>query len=157
MKSLLTFPKGGVHPPEFKAQTQGLAIEVMPVPDELELILGQHIGAPCTPTVAKRDEVTEGAVDRRGEKGTGRSTSMPLLPVKLRILATSAHPVRVTSPSITLEVDKEADPVRYQYDRLACAFQPELLRKIHDAGIIGIGGAGFPTHVKLNPPADVTG
>ena len=44
IESMLTFPKGGTHPPELKEQTAGLSIEVMPVPDELELILGQHIG-----------------------------------------------------------------------------------------------------------------
>jgi Na+-translocating ferredoxin:NAD+ oxidoreductase subunit C len=153
MKSLLTFPKGGVHPPECKAQTQGLGIEIMPVPDELELILGQHIGAPCTATVAKRDEVIEGAVIGEVQKGLGVPLHSPVAG-KIKNLATSVHPVRVSAPSITIEVDREAAPVQYQkvdWQQLAGA---DLLAKIHDAGIIGIGGAGFPTHVKLNPPAD---
>ena len=54
MASLLTFPKGGIHPPEAKELTADLAVEEMVVPAELEIILGQHIGAPCTPTVAKK-------------------------------------------------------------------------------------------------------
>lgn len=152
MKSLLTFPKGGVHPPECKAQTQGLAIEIMPVPDELELILGQHIGAPCTATVAKRDEVIEGALIGEVKKGLGVPLHSPVAG-KIKNLATSVHPVRVSAPSITIEVDRQAAPVHYRkvdWRQLAGA---DLLAKIHDAGIIGIGGAGFPTHVKLNPPA----
>lgn len=152
MKSLLTFPKGGVHPPECKAQTQGLAIEIMPVPDELELVLGQHIGAPCTATVAKRDEVIEGALIGEVKKGLGVPLHSPVAG-KIKNLATSVHPVRVSAPSITIEVDRQAAPVHYRkvdWRQLAGA---DLLAKIHDAGIIGIGGAGFPTHVKLNPPA----
>ena len=101
MKPFLTFPKGGVHPPEFKTQTQGLAIEVMPVPDELELILGQHIGAPCTPTVNKRDAVAEGAVIGEVKKGLGVPLHAPVAG-KIKNLATSGHPMRVSSPSIIL-------------------------------------------------------
>jgi electron transport complex protein RnfC len=153
MKSLLTFPKGGVHPPEFKTQTQGLGIEIMPVPDELELILGQHIGAPCTATVAKRDVVTEGAIIGEVKKGLGVPLHAPVAG-KIKNLATSVHPVRVSSPSIILEVDKEAAAVQYRKDDWRRLSPSDMLGKIRDAGIIGIGGAGFPTHVKLNPPAD---
>jgi H+/Na+-translocating ferredoxin:NAD+ oxidoreductase subunit C len=153
MKSLLTFPQGGVHPPEFKAQTQGLAIEVMPVPDELELFLGQHIGAPCTATVAKRDVVAEGAVVGEVKKGLGVPLHAPIAG-KIKNLATSVHPVRISSPSITMVVDKEAEPVQYQKMDWQELSSSDLLARIHDAGIIGIGGAGFPTHVKLNPPAN---
>ena len=152
MKSLLTFPKGGVHPPACKNQTQGLAVEVMPVPDELEIFLGQHIGAPCTPTVAKRDVVAEGAVIGEVKKGLGVPLHAPVAG-KIKNLGTSAHPIRVTSPSVTIEVDKEAAPVQYQWVDWHALSSAELLAKIHDAGIVGIGGAGFPTHVKLNPPA----
>lgn len=153
MKPFLTFPKGGVHPPEFKTQTQGLAIEVMPVPDELELILGQHIGAPCTPTVNKRDVVAEGAVIGEVKKGLGVPLHSPVAG-KIKNLATSGHPMRVSSPSIILEVDKDAEPVIYQkveWQQFSCS---DLLEKVQNAGIVGIGGAGFPTHVKLNPPKD---
>ncbi|MBU1140199.1 MAG: electron transport complex subunit RsxC [Proteobacteria bacterium] len=153
MKSLLTFPKGGVHPPESKAQTQGLAIEVMPVPDELELILGQHIGALCTATVAKRDVVAEGDVVGEVKKGLGVPLHAPVAG-KIKEIATSAHPMRVSAPSITLVVDKEAEPVHYQWMDWHHLSSADLLAKIYDAGIVGIGGAGFPTHVKLNPPAN---
>ncbi len=153
MKSLLTFPKGGVHPPEFKEQTQGLGIEAMPLPDELELILGQHIGAPCTATVARRDVVKEGDVIGVVTKGLGVPLHAPVAG-KIKNLAAAAHPVRVSSPSIILEVDKEAEPAQYKKTDWRQLSGSDMLARIHAAGIVGIGGAGFPTHVKLNPPAD---
>ncbi len=153
MNSLLTFPKGGVHPPESKEQTQGLAIEVMPLPDELELILSQHIGAPCTPTVAKRDVVAEGAVIGTVSKGLGVPLHAPAAG-KIKDIGMSAHPVRVSAPSITLTVDREATPAAYPARDWQNLPTDELLARVAAAGIVGIGGAGFPTHVKLRPPAD---
>ena len=153
MNALLTFAKGGVHPPEFKEQTQGLAIEVMPVPDELELILGQHIGAPCQPTVAKRQEVTAGQVIGEVKKGLGVPLHSPVAG-KVKDIAMSAHPLRVSAPSITVTVDRQAAPPTYEMAEWRKLDGGELLARVHDGGIIGIGGAGFPTHVKLKPPAN---
>ena len=110
MKSLLTFPKGGVHPPEAKAQTASLAIERMAVPDELEIILGQHIGAPCAATVNKRDEVSEGALIGDVKRGLGVPLHAPAKG-KIKAVGSSAHPMRVSSPSVTIEVDHDAQAV----------------------------------------------
>ncbi len=151
MTALLTFPKGGVHPPESVELTAGKAIEVMPLPDEVEIILGQHIGAPCTPTVAKRDEVVEGAQIGEVAKGLG----VPLhssVTGKIKSFGMSAHPMRVSAPSITIKVDKEAATPEYQKRDWQKLSSKELLDTVKDAGIVGIGGAGFPTHVKLSPP-----
>lgn len=148
---MLTFPKGGVHPPEFKAQTQGLGVEVMPTPDELELILGQHIGAPCAPTVAKRDVVAEGAMIGEVAKGLGVPLHAPVTG-KIKDIGKSVHPIRVSTPSITITVDREALPVHYDKQDWRQLDGGQLLEKVKDAGVIGIGGAGFPTHVKLSPP-----
>jgi electron transport complex protein RnfC len=152
MKPLLTFPKGGVHPPEFKGQTEGLAIEVMPVPDELEVILSQHIGAPCTATVAKREEVVEGALIGEVKKGLGVPLHSPVSG-KIKNIGTSVHPVRVNAPSITITVDHQAEEPSYKKQPWQDLDRSELMKKVQDGGIIGIGGAGFPTHVKLSPPS----
>jgi electron transport complex protein RnfC len=153
MTSLLTFPKGGVHPPEAKNPTSGLAIEVMPVPDELEIILGQHIGAPCTPTVSVKDVVREGQVIGEVTKGLGVPLHAPVSGT-VKGFGMSGHPMRVSAPSITIQTDHAAPAVEYA----PCAWQglsrEELLAKVHGAGVVGIGGAGFPSHVKLNPPPD---
>lgn len=153
MKSLMTFPKGGVHPPECKELTAGLGIETMPLPDELEVVLGQHIGAPCTTTLKRRDEVKEGGLIGEVAKGLGVPLHAPGSG-KIKALGMSAHPMRVSSPSVTLTVDPEAAAVDYSKHEWQQLNAKELLKKVHDAGIIGIGGAGFPSHVKLNPPKD---
>ena len=153
MAPILTFPKGGVHPPESKKLTEKLPVENMPLPAELEIILGQHIGAPCGPTVKKRTEVSEGELIGEVAKGLGVPLHAPAAGT-IKALSSSAHPIRVSVPSITLKVDQESAPrqwSRCDWKQLDAA---ELLKKVHDAGIIGIGGAGFPTHVKLKPPAD---
>ena len=153
MAPLLTFPKGGVHPPEAKDLTASLAIETMPVPDEVELILGQHIGAPCVPTVAVKEEVQEGQVIGTVTKGLG----VPLhasVSGTVSAIGTSAHPLRVSAPSIPIKTNREAAPVQYTAVDWQGFTREELLKKVQDAGIIGIGGAGFPSHVKLSPPAN---
>lgn len=151
MTSLLTFPKGGIHPPESKKPTAGLAIEVMPAPDELEIILGQHIGAPCTPTVEKRGDIQEGDMIGEVKKGLGVPLHAPVAG-KIKAFGMSAHPMRVSAPSITIQTDKEAPARTYTPKEWAHLDSKELLAKVHGAGIVGIGGAGFPSHVKLSPP-----
>ncbi len=153
MKPLLTFPKGGVHPPECKAQTEKSAIEVMPVPDEIAVILGQHIGAPCTPTVAKRDIVTEGAVIGEVRRGLGVPIHAPVSG-KIKDISAVPHPVRGAVPAVIIKVDKEATAPEYAPSDWQNLSARELRDMVHQAGIIGVGGAGFPTHVKLRPPAD---
>lgn len=153
MTSLLTFPKGGVHPPAAKELTAHLPIEVMPVADELEIILGQHIGAPCTPTVAAKDSVLEGGVIGEVTKGLGVPLHAPVAGT-IKGLSQSAHPMRVSAPSLVLQTDHDTPSVQYSRCDWEQFSREELLKKVHGAGIIGIGGAGFPSHVKLNPPAD---
>ncbi|MFZ5775477.1 MAG: electron transport complex subunit RsxC [Thermodesulfobacteriota bacterium] len=153
MAPLLTFPKGGVHPPEAKHLTSGLAVETMPLPDELEIILGQHIGAPCTPTVKAKDAVQEGDPIGEVTKGLGVPLHAPVAGT-IKAIGQSAHPMRVTTPSITIQVDKSAKAPNYTRQDWKSLSAEELLKKVHAAGIIGVGGAGFPSHVKLSPPPD---
>jgi electron transport complex protein RnfC len=153
MTSLLTFPKGGVHPPAAKGLTSHLPIEVMPVADELEIILGQHIGAPCTPTVAAKDEVQEGDIIGEVIKGLGVPLHAPVAGT-IKGLSQSAHPMRVSAPSLILQTNHDSPVAKYSRCEWQHLSKEELLRKVHDSGIVGIGGAGFPSHVKLNPPAD---
>ncbi len=150
--SLFTFPKGGVHPPEAKGLTAGLPVEVMPVPDELELILGQHIGAPCSPVVGKRVEVTEGELVGEVKRGLGVPLHSPVAG-RVKALGQSAHPMRVSAPSITITVNHDTPVREYERRDWQQFSAQEMLGMVHDAGIIGIGGAGFPSHVKLKPPS----
>jgi electron transport complex protein RnfC len=57
--SLLTFPKGGIHPPDEKELSQDCAVEVMPSPEKVEILLQQHFGSPCKALVKKKEQVRE--------------------------------------------------------------------------------------------------
>jgi len=151
--SLLTFPKGGVHPPEYKELTEHLAIENFPTPDELDILLIQHFGAPCEPRVSKKDKVTEGDLIGEVESGLGANIHSSVTGT-IRNIGASANAVSVTSPSITIKTDPEAQPKEYTPSDWKALSREELLSRVKSAGIVGIGGAGFPTHVKLNPPPE---
>lgn len=154
MSAHLTFPKGGVHPPESKELTEKSAVQTMALPAELELILGQHIGAPCGPVVKRKAEVAEGDLVAETKRGLGVPLHAPAAG-SIKAISTSAHPIRVSAPSITIKTDPESEPLKWEEKADWTGWSAEeLLAKVHQAGIIGIGGAGFPTHVKLKPPAD---
>jgi electron transport complex protein RnfC len=150
---LLTFPKGGVHPPEYKELTEHLAIENFPTPDELDILLIQHFGAPCEPRVSKKDEVTEGDLIGEVESGLGANLHSSVTGT-VKNIGYSANAVSVSSPAITIKTDPEAQPKEYTPSDWKELSREELLSRVKRAGIVGIGGAGFPTHVKLNPPPE---
>ena len=152
-ESLLTFPKGGVHPPESKTLTEHLAIETLPVPDEVDILLQQHFGAPCRPLVDKKAKVSEGDLigEVAGGLGAGIHTSVT---GTVKGIGPAAHPVSVTSPSVTIQSDREAPAKTYSPTDWRTLPAEELRKRVKAAGIVGIGGAGFPTHVKLAPPPE---
>ncbi len=151
MTTLFTFPKGGVHPPDAKKLTADCPIETIPTPDELEIILGQHIGAPCTPTVERRDTVSEGQMIGEVKKGLGVPLHAPAAGT-IKLMGMSDHPMQVKAPSITIKVDHEASANEHNVSDWSQRDAKELVGLVRDAGMVGIGGAGFPSHVKLSPP-----
>lgn len=152
-ESLLTFPKGGIHPPEAKELTEHLATEVLPLPEELEIPLLQHFGAPCSPLVKKKAEVREGDLIGRVEKGLGADIHASITGT-VKEIGSSANPLLVESPSVTIQTDPNAAPCEYTPSDWTSLSRDELLKRVREAGIVGIGGAGFPTHVKLSPPPE---
>ncbi|MBC8461677.1 MAG: electron transport complex subunit RsxC [Deltaproteobacteria bacterium] len=151
--TLLTFPKGGVHPRESKELTEHLPIETLPVPGEVEILLSQHFGAPCETLVKKKDQVAEGDVIGEVEAGLGASIHASVSG-RVKNIAASANPVSISSPSIFIQTDPEAKPKVNSPCNWNDLSRKELLGRVKDAGIVGIGGAGFPTHVKLSPPPE---
>ena len=151
--TLLTFPKGGVHPRESKELTEHLPIETLPVPGEVEILLSQHFGAPCEPLVKKKDQVAEGDVIGEVEAGLGASIHASVSG-KIKNIAASANPVSISSPSIFIQTDPEAEPKVNTPCNWNDLSRKELLGRVKNAGIVGVGGAGFPTHVKLSPPPE---
>ncbi|MFZ7111558.1 MAG: electron transport complex subunit RsxC [Desulfatiglandales bacterium] len=151
-ESLLTFLKGGVHPPESKEQTEHLSIEVLPLPEAVDILLVQHFGAPCTALVKKKAAVSEGELIGQVESGLGAAIHASVTGT-ITDIGSSTNPISIASPSVTIQRDPEAEPKQYGRSDWKSLSKEELLKRVRDAGIVGIGGAGFPTHVKLAPPA----
>ena len=151
---LKTFKLGGVHPPENKLSA-GKKIEVLALPKTVFIPVAQHIGAPSTPVVNKGDEVKVGQVIAKSSSfvSTNIHSSVSGKVKKVDFSAdSSGYPkqgifIDVTGDEWMENIDRSEDIVKeIKMDG------PEIIQKIQDAGIVGLGGATFPTHVKLVPP-----
>lgn len=150
----LTF-KGGVHPPEYKELAEKKAIEVLPLPDYVVIPVQQHLGAPAEPIVNIGDEVKTG--DKICEaKGFVSVPSHTSISGKVTAIEKRPHPVGGEVLSIIIENDgkDELSPSIAPIPNYLAQDVEEMKKKIKEAGLAGMGGAAFPTHVKLSPPAD---
>jgi electron transport complex protein RnfC len=147
----LTFAKGGVHPEEHKELTEGLKIEEAPPPSQVVLPLSMHFGAIAQPIVKKKQEVQEGEVVAVVEKALGASIHSSVTGTVVGV-EPRPHPTMVRCDAIIIERNPDAPPRAYESRDWQGLAREDLLSRIRDAGIVGLGGAGFPTHVKLNPP-----
>lgn len=157
MQDKLTFPKkpyrthGGVHVPHRKNTASKHSVE-MPIPKSVTISMSQHIGAPCKPTVKVGDSVTVGQV-------IGDSEAFVSAPIHSSVSGVVKKIDKITAAdgskidAITIESDGEmrmceniAPPV---INNLS-----DLLKATRQSGLVGLGGAGFPAHVKLNIPPD---
>ena len=142
---------GGIHPYDGKDLSKDKPIkEILPKGD-LFYPLSQHIGAPATPIVAKGDHVLTG--QKIAEAG-GFVSSPIYATVSGTIKAIEAH--RVTTGDmatcIVIENDGLYEEVTYHpIDSLENISKEEIINRIKEGGVVGMGGAGFPTHVKLSP------
>lgn len=147
---LMTF-KGGVHPFEGKDLSKDKPIRELLPKGELVYPLSQHIGAPATPIVAVGDSVLKG--QKIAEAGGFVSA-----PIHASVSGTvkKIEPRRVPTGdmvnSIVIESDGEFKEVEYQaVEDVSALSKEEIINRIKEAGVVGMGGAGFPTHVKLSP------
>ena len=148
---LATF-KGGIHPYEGKELSESKPVSVLQPKGEMVFPLSQHIGAPAKPLVAKGDHVLVG--QKIGEPGgfisacVISSVSGTVKALEPRMVANGAM-----VPSIIVENDGKYETVEgFGRDRDPKTLSKEEIRNIvKEAGIVGLGGAGFPTHVKLTP------
>ena len=147
----LTFSKGGVHPDEHKELTEHLQIEDMPAPKEVVLPLSMHFGAIAQPVVKKKQEVQEGELIAAVEKGLGAPIHSSVTGV-VKAVEPRPHPTMVRCEAVVIERNPDAVPRTYEVQDWRKLTKDELLAKVKDAGIVGLGGAGFPTYVKLSPP-----
>ena len=147
---------GGVHPPEGKALTEDKAIEILRPEDSREFIypLALHIGAPCSPIVKKGDTVLAGQkiadIDAFVSAPKYSAVSGTVKAIEPRMAFTGAM-----EQSIVIESDGKYTPAPTLHDILGHKPAPsEYVKMIREAGLVGLGGACFPTHVKLSPPKD---
>ncbi len=151
---LKTFPKGGVHPPENKLTTDK-QIEVLPIPKQVIIPIAQHIGAPAKVIVNKKDEIKTGQIIAESGGFVSANIHSSVSGTVLRIdNIADASGYKRTAVVINVEGDEwDEDIERGESLKKECNFgKNEILKKIQDAGIVGLGGATFPTHVKLLPP-----
>lgn len=151
---LKTFKIGGVHPPENKL-SKDKKIEVLALPKTVFIPVAQHIGAPSTPVVKRGDEVKVGQVIAQSSSfvSTNIHSSVSGKVKKVDFSADSSG-----YPKQGIFIDVEGDEWLEEIDRSEALVKeisidgPEIIKKIQEAGIVGLGGATFPTHVKLVPP-----
>ncbi|KAB3531452.1 electron transport complex subunit RsxC [Alkaliphilus serpentinus] len=152
--SFLTF-KGGIHPPEFKEPTAHLPIEKAVEPKVVVIPLQQHIGAPAEAIVAVGDTV---AIGQKIGEAKGFVSSPVHSSVSGTVKAIEKRPSVSGEDvlSIVIEADgkNEVHPSVSPKGKLEDLKAAEILEIIKEAGIVGMGGATFPTHVKLSPPPD---
>ena len=143
--------RGGVHPPENKIQTEHLPIEKLESPDEIFVPLLQHIGVPLNPLVNVGDRVLKGQKIADAE-----DLAVPIhSPVSGTVTKIESRVFPLTGKVMTvfIENDKKEEWAELtKIENWEEADKKALLDIIREKGIVGIGGATFPTHVKLNPP-----
>lgn len=149
--------KRGVHPPDGKAYSNSKPIQIIMPPEGAELVfpLSQHIGAPATALVAKGDRVLLG--QKIAEAGgfvsspifASVSGEVKAIEPRLTISGTKVNSIVIVNDGKYEEIEglgKDTDYKNFSRDK--------IIEKVKNSGIVGLGGAGFPTHVKLNPPPD---
>lgn len=141
---------GGLHPPEMK-KTSDKPIVNLPIPDKVILHVSQHIGAPAKPVHKITDIVSCGECIAE----PGGFVSAPVhatITGKVIGVGNFMHPFGVPSPAIVIERDKEAQEQSYSNEDGINLPVEEIKTRIQQSGLVGLGGATFPTHVKLSPP-----
>lgn len=137
-----------IHVSHYK-HTAGCATEVMPVPDVVKISMSQHIGAPCKPLVQKGDYVKVGQL-------IGDTDAFVSAPIHSSVSGTVTGIEEQRSAAggndtlVVIETDKKQE-IHEEIKVPAANDLPEFVKAIRASGLVGLGGASFPTHIKFNP------
>ena len=146
----------GVHPPESKELTAHLPIRRMPYPDEVVLPLRQHAGKPAKLVVKKGDHVERGDTLAVADGFVSSPVHASAAGTVVEI-GWWPHPDGSMSTAVRLRLDRYSPQVARP--RLVPDWHglthDQVIQAVQDAGVVGLGGAAFPTHVKLAPPKDL--
>jgi len=155
MKSLKTFPIGGVHPPENKLAAAS-EIRYLPVPAKVTIPVSQHIGTPASIVVNKGDSVKTGQViaESKGFVSSNIHSSVSGKVIKTDTV-TDTSGYKQTAVFIDVEGDEWVDTIDRSNEIVTeIKLTPdEIIKKCLASGIVGLGGATFPSHVKLTVPS----
>ncbi len=147
--------RGGTHPPEFKL-TAGKQGEKLPLPDVVYVPILQHIGAPSKPLVKKKDEVKTGQPVTEPGGFVSVPSHSPITGV-VKDVGIYPHPFGKSVETITIERTGDEDDWwdgMEEDTHWRDADADTVRERVKNAGLAGMGGAAFPTHVKLSPPKD---
>jgi Na+-translocating ferredoxin:NAD+ oxidoreductase subunit C len=151
---LKTFRNGGVHPPGNKLSA-GKTIEELSLPKSVFIPVAQHIGSPATPVVKRGDYVRTGQLIAKSS-GFVSANIHSSVSGKVKKIDNSVDSSGYLKTGIFIDVD--GDDWIEEIDRSADLVKEidftgeEIIKKIQESGVVGLGGATFPTHVKLVPP-----
>ncbi len=154
-KGIFTFP-GGSHPPESKELTADSGIQPGPVVKKVAVMLSQHLGAACQPLLRKGNMVQAGQKIGDNDAFVSAPVHSPISG-KVKDIALQSHAVLGRSPAIIIEAyehnpTKHPRPDKFTDDFDDNSYSAEqICDAVRQAGIVGMGGAGFPTRVKIEP------
>ena len=145
----------GVHPAYRKDLAASAAVENAPLPELLVVSMAQHLGAPAVPAVEKKQEVLGGQVIAEAGGFISACVHAPSSGV-VKSIESRPTPAGRNAQAVIIETDGQDRFVerRKPGKEWSAMSSEELVSLVKDAGIIGMGGAGFPTHVKLSPPPE---
>lgn len=150
-KDVSTFKRGGVHPKDLKQFSNSKKLERLPIPSLVVVSLSQHLGAPAKPLKKVGETVLKGEKIGTSSNFISAEVHSPISGVIKKIikqrLANS-----VVADAFVIEKDEEAEDVVFEKVDYSGKSEKELLETIKDLGVVGLGGATFPTHVKLMIP-----
>lgn len=143
---------GGVHIRDNKSLSKDASIERLPEPPEVKIAMSQSLGRPAVPCVSAGDKVAKGQLIARGD-GAISSDVFASISGEVTGIETLANECGNTDTFVAIRGDGEG---REQYlPPLSNPSPEEIVKRVRDAGIVGLGGAGFPTAVKLAPKTKV--
>lgn len=150
-----TFKYGGIHPHDFGELVQNKESEKLPQPSELNVSIWQHVGKPALAKVQKGDALKNGDIVAEAQ-GFVSANIHAGISGKVGITAAAPPPLGRGALAVQIKRDENAEVRKYErkISGLDGLSKEEIVKKVQAAGVVGLGGAMFPTHVKLSPPAD---
>lgn len=145
--------KGGIHVPDMKFLSKDKPIEIMPAPERVYISLQQHIGKPAKPIVAVGDKVDKGQLIAEQDGF-----------ISANIYSSVSGTVEAIKPVVTYAGKSDHIVIKNDFEERKATLAPvdendgkAIVERIREAGLVGLGGAGFPTYVKITPkePIDV--